>query len=95
MMFAALADREVARRVREQLEGWRQLLDDVAQAAERRFGPVGPFTANELAMLVAQSFLGLELLLLLDAADARRDGLGAIRKIGDLIAEAERRTSHA
>lgn len=94
MMFAALSDPEIAQQVRHQLEGWKQVLTEVARQALEELGPIGPFTAVELAHLVAQAFLGVELLVLLDAVDARQDGIGAIRKIGALIADAERRSAN-
>lgn len=92
MMYAALSDTEIRDHVRQQLGGWKRLLTDVAEVAIERHGPIGPFTAGELAVLVGQSFLGLETLLLLDAVEARTDGLRAIRKVGDLIADMEGRS---
>lgn len=93
MMAAALTDRELAQHVRGQLDGWYRLLTKVASTALKKFGPIGPFTAKELAALVGQSFLGLEVLLLLDATEISSRGLSAIRKVGALIAEAERRSA--
>ncbi|GGX68772.1 TetR/AcrR family transcriptional regulator [Saccharospirillum salsuginis] len=91
MMYAALSDVEIRHRIQQQLDGWKDLLTSVAQQAIDRYGPIGPFTAGELGILVGQSFLGLETLLLLDAVKASEDGYNAICKIGGLIAEMERR----
>jgi hypothetical protein len=61
----------------------------VAREAERRHGPLGPFTAEELATLIASAFFGSEALLLLgfdrDALPIR----SALRRIGVLIRERE------
>lgn len=93
MMYAALSDEGLRAQVVEQLEGWRRLLADVADEAVARFGPIGPFSPGELGLLVGQSFLGLELLLLLDFGEAQKDGFAAIRKIGLLLKDLERKTS--
>jgi hypothetical protein len=61
----------------------------VAREAERRHGPLGPFTPEELGTLVANVFIGSEALLLLgfdrDALPIR----SALRRIGVLIRERE------
>jgi len=68
---------------------WIALLIEVAREAERRHGPLGPFTADELATLVGAAFFGSEALLLLGF---ERDALpirSALRRIGVLIRERE------
>ena len=85
LVAAGWSNPEIGAAVRELLGGWIALLMEVAQEAERRHGPLGPFTADELATLVASAFFGSEALLLLgfdrDALPIR----SALRRIGVLI----------
>jgi AcrR family transcriptional regulator len=92
MVFAGFGDDEIATALRGQLDGWYALLTDVAGRALDELGPLGPFDAEDVALLVGQSFIGLEVLVTLDAAGAGQRGLATIRKLGALIAAAERRT---
>ena len=57
----------------------------MAEEAEARYGPLGPFTAREVATLVGNAFLGSEALILLGFD---RDDLpirAALRRVGVLI----------
>src|SRR4029450_3862912 len=53
MAAAGWSNEEVGNAVRELLGGWCALLAAVARDAERRHGPIGPFTAAEPGTLVA------------------------------------------
>jgi AcrR family transcriptional regulator len=89
LVAAGWSNAEIGAAVRELLGGWIALLAEVAREAERRHGPLGPFTAEELATLIASAFFGSEALLLLgfdrDALPIR----SALRRIGVLIRERE------
>jgi AcrR family transcriptional regulator len=89
MIAAGWSEPAVGAAVRELLLGWYQLLTDVMRRAESEHGPLGPFTAEELATLIASAFFGSEALLLLgfdrDALPIR----SALRRIGVLIRERE------
>jgi AcrR family transcriptional regulator len=89
LVAAGWSNPEIGVAVRELLGGWIALLVEVALEAERRHGPLGPFTAEELATLIASAFFGSEALLLLgfdrDALPIR----SALRRIGVLIRERE------
>jgi AcrR family transcriptional regulator len=89
LMAAGWSNRELGAAVRELLGGWVALLAEVAREAERRHGPLGPFTAEEAATLVASAFFGSESLLLLgfdrDALPIR----AALRRVGVLIRQLE------
>ena len=65
------------------------LLAEVAREAERRFGPLGPFTPEEIATLVANAFIGSEALLLLGFERPVMPIRSALRRIGVLIRERE------
>jgi AcrR family transcriptional regulator len=85
MIAAGWSDAEMARRVVEMLRGWLDLLEQVASEAEARFGSLGPFTPNELGVVVGLSFLGGESLILLGDKDWSESIRRALRRVGDLI----------
>jgi AcrR family transcriptional regulator len=95
LVAAGWSNPEIGAAVRELIGGWIALLIEVAREAERRHGPLGPFTAEELGTLVANAFIGSEALLLLgfdrDALPIR----SALRRIGVIIREREERQSDA
>jgi AcrR family transcriptional regulator len=85
MIAAGWSDDAVARQVLSMLRGWIEILEEVAVEAETRFGPLGPFTAADLAMLVGLSFLGGEAVILLgDDVWAERVRT-ALRRVADVI----------
>lgn len=89
MIAAGWSTPLVAERVRAMLHGWIELLTSVAGEAEQRFGSLGPFTARELATLVACAFLGGEELLLLGYDRQRVPARSALRRVGQLIRQLE------
>jgi AcrR family transcriptional regulator len=93
MIAASWSNKELGSAVRELLDGWFALLTDVAREAEHQHGPLGPFTAEEMATLIGTAFIGSESLLLLGFD---RDVLpirSALRRIGVLIRRLEEGTS--
>jgi AcrR family transcriptional regulator len=89
MIAEGWANEGIAVAVRELLGGWYELLFEVAEQAETRYGPLGPFTAREAATLIGNAFLGSEALILLGFD---RDDLPvrtALRRIGVLIRQLE------
>jgi AcrR family transcriptional regulator len=89
LVAAGWSNPEIGVAVRDLLGGWIALLAEVAREAERRHGPLGPFTAEELGTLIGSAFFGSEALLLLGF---ERDALpirSALRRIGVLIRERE------
>jgi AcrR family transcriptional regulator len=89
MVAAGWSDPAVAEQVVTLLKRWLQLLDEVATEAERDLGRLGPFTAREVSMLVAMAFLGGESMLLLTDPEWSTSVRAAIRRVGELIREAE------
>jgi len=85
MIAEGWANEPIAEAVRGLVSSWYELLTDVAEEAEARFGPLGPFTAREMATLIGNAFIGSEALILLgldrDVLPIRR----ALRRIGVLI----------
>ena len=89
MVAAGWSNDDIRDAVRELLGGWYALLTEVAREAERRHGPLGPFTAEELATLVASAFYGSEALLLLGFDREMLPVRSALRRVGVLIRELE------
>jgi AcrR family transcriptional regulator len=89
MIAAGWSNLELGAAVRELLGGWVALLAEVAGEAERRHGPLGPFTAEEAATLVASAFFGSESLLLLGFDREVLPIRSALRRVGVLIRQLE------
>jgi AcrR family transcriptional regulator len=86
---AGWSNREVRDAVRELLGGWFALLAEVARETERRHGPLGPFTAEEVATLVGSAFIGSEALLLLGFDREMLPVRSGLRRVGVLIRQLE------
>ncbi len=89
MIAAGWTNDEVRRAVRDLLGGWFTLLIDVARETERRHGPLGPFTAEEIGTLVGAVFIGGESLLLLGFDRQVLPIRSALRRIGAIIRQLE------
>ena len=89
MTAAGWSNPEIAEAVSAQVEGWFELLAEVAQRAVKRFGSLSPFTAEELAALAGLPFLGAEVVILLGLDDSKIAGRPALRKIGELLRSLE------
>lgn len=88
MLAAGWSDPEVAEQATLLLREWFDLLTKVMREAEEQFGSLGPFRAEDVAVLVGMAFLGGESLLLL--GDGWSDPVRtALRRVGDLIRAAE------
>jgi AcrR family transcriptional regulator len=85
MTAAGWSNPEIAEVVSAQVQGWFDLLAEVAQRAAKRFGSLSPFTAEELAALAGLPFLGAETVVLLGLDDSKIAGRPALRKIGELL----------
>lgn len=86
---AGWSDPDVARLVRDSIGGWMELLTKVARRAEKRFGSLGPFSAEDVAALVGAAFIGAEAYLLLDFESKRIPVRRALRRFGDAIRRLE------
>ena len=89
MIAAGWSNPEIQAAVRKLLGGWFALLAKVARDAERRFGPLGPFTAEEAGTLVGATFIGAEALLLLGFDRDVMPIRSALRRIGTAIRQLE------
>lgn len=85
MVAAGWSDNAVAQQVLAMLQGWMDILEEVAREAETRFGSLGPFTAAELATLVGLAFLGGETVILLGDNGWDERVRASLRRVTDLI----------
>jgi AcrR family transcriptional regulator len=92
MIAAGWSDDAVAQQVLAMLRGWLDVLEDVAREAEKRFGPLGPFSAAEVATLVGVGFIGAEAMSLLGDDAWSERVRAALRRVTDLIRAAEERS---
>ncbi len=89
MIAAGWSDPTIGARVRELLKGWLDLVTEVTREAARVFGPLGPFSPEELGALISQAFMGGEAMLLLGFDRQAWPVRSALRRIGVLIRELE------
>jgi len=89
MTTAGFSDPDVATAVKNFLQGWMALLTDVATQADETLGGLGPFTAQELAALIGDAFLGAEAMLLLGVTENEMPHRSALRRVGLWIREVE------
>lgn len=92
MIAAGWSADDVAAKVREMQQGWFDLLNEVAGEAAERFGGLGPFAPAEVATLIGCAFIGAEALLLLGFDRHQIPIRASLRRIGQLIREAEARS---
>ena len=91
MVAAGWSDETVAAAVRGLLGGWYRLLADVARREAERVGGLGPFTPEEVSMLMGLPFMGAEAAILLGMDEREFPARSALRKIGALIRDAQAR----
>jgi hypothetical protein len=89
MIAAGWSYDAVARQVLALLTAWFDVLLDVAREAENRFGPLGPFRAEDIAGLIGLSFLGGEALILLGDEHWGRQVRVWLHSVADLIRQYE------
>ncbi len=89
LIAASWADAPIAKVIRAGIMGWIELLAELARRAERNFGGLGPFTAEDVATLISHAFMGAESLYLLGLEKQGVPVRRALRRFGDLIRIAE------
>lgn len=85
MIAAGWSEPTVGAAVRALLSGWYDLLSEVMREAEAQYGPLGPFSPDELATLIGNSFIGSEALLLLGFDRQTMPIRSALRRVGQLF----------
>ena len=86
MLAAGWANEDVAQAMRAVMRGWMGLL---ATVAEEVAPFLGPFTPTEVSALVSAAFMGTESLLLAGFEEPLFPIKTALRKVGELIRQAE------
>jgi AcrR family transcriptional regulator len=89
LIAASWADAPVAKVIRAGIMGWLDLITGLARRAEREFGGLGPFSAEEVAAMIANAFIGAESHYLLGLEKKGIPVRQALRRFGDLIRIAE------
>jgi AcrR family transcriptional regulator len=89
LIAASWADAPVAKVIRAGITGWLDLITSLARRAEREFGGLGPFSAEEVAALIVNAFIGAESHYLLGLEKKGIPVRRALRRFGDLIRIAE------
>ena len=95
LIAASWSDPEVAKVVRTGTTGWVDLIAEVARQAERELGGLGPFSASEATALIASAFIGGESLYLLGLEKKGSPVRQSLRRVGDALRIAERKSSSA
>jgi AcrR family transcriptional regulator len=85
LVAASWGDAPVAKVIQAGIMGWVTLIAELARRAERDFGGLGPFTADEVAILVASAFIGAESHYLLGLEKKSVPVRQSLRRFGDLI----------
>lgn len=88
---AGLADEELARRWREAMTGWRDLLTSVVAAWAAEVGVELPMSPRALATLVANAFQGAEVELLAGVTEDEAPHFEALEVVARLIEGLDRR----
>lgn len=88
MTAAGWSDTEIAEAVRANLRGWMELLANTARAATAKMD-FGPLTSDEVAVLAAAPFLGVEALILLGFEESELPMRSALRKVGEILRRLE------
>ncbi len=75
--------------VRASIRTWHALIQRLAQEIGDEIGTLGPFRPEEIASLASAAFIGAEALILLGFDDADHPTRDALRRLGEVIAQAE------
>jgi hypothetical protein len=89
MIAAGWNDAAVADAVGRLLRKWHELLVEVAEEAEHRFGTLGPLSPRDLAHLVGTAFLGTEQLILPGKAGSAAEAKEALHRVTEVIRRLE------
>lgn len=85
MTAAGWSDDEVAAAVRDDIDGWFNLLVRVFTTFTHEHGALGPFEPDELATLVGVAFLGAETMILLGIPEQHYPIRQSLRRIGQVL----------
>ncbi len=89
LIAASWAESPVAKVIQAGILEWVRLIAELARRAERELGGLGPFTAEDVAALVANAFIGAESHYLLGLEKRGVPVRQALRRFGDLLRTVE------
>lgn len=92
MMAVGWSSALVGKEVSTMILGWNAVLTELAMSAEAKGLDLGPFTAAEIAALTGAAFLGAESLILLGLESDHMPLRKALRRIGQMIKNIEKKT---
>jgi AcrR family transcriptional regulator len=90
---AGWTDAAIGKLVRAAMMGWNEVVRGLVKRAEHEFGGLGPFTSEEVTILIGAAFMGAESSLLLGLERKSIPIRQALRRFGDLIRMKERDSS--
>lgn len=90
LMAVGWSNPAVGAAVRAALAQWQALIRSLIAEIDAQPRRLGPFTSDELVALVAAAFIGAESQILLGMSEEELPLRAALRRVGDLIAAAER-----
>lgn len=85
LIAAGWADATIGKLIRAALMSWNEVVLQLAKRAEREFGGLGPFSSEEVAILIGAAFIGAESNFLLGMEMKGIPVRQALRRFGDLI----------
>jgi AcrR family transcriptional regulator len=85
LIAAGWADAAIGKLVRAAMMRWNEVVLQLAKRAEREFGGLGPFSSEEVTILVGAAFMGAESNFLLGLEKKGIPVRQALRRFGDLI----------
>ncbi len=85
LIAASWSDPDIAKAVQPAQFAWHSLLTEMAGRVSDEIGGLGPFTAKDVASLVANAFIGAESMYLVGMEKQGFPVRDCLRRVGDLI----------
>lgn len=89
LAVAGWSDPVIGEAVRKAMSGWHTLLTDAARRASERFGGLGPFQPEDIAVLISCAFMGAETNILSGHEGTQHPVRQALRRVGNMIEKIE------
>jgi len=85
LLAAGWSNPEIGEMIRQALKGWNKVLMTFTLKVEQKYGPLKPFSADEVVALISCAFIGAEAMILLGLEDQGVPFRKALRRFGELI----------
>ncbi|OSQ52412.1 TetR/AcrR family transcriptional regulator [Marivita geojedonensis] len=93
LIAAGWSNPRIAGVVRSGLRHWHDLIEGLGREFQDKYGNFAPFNPSELAALVSSAFIGAEAFILLGYDDKDHPIRTALRRVGDVMAAIEERST--